>query len=187
MTAPAILPSSTMTEVLRQYPGAQRALFRRYHIGGCSSCAFHPDETLAQLCQRNNALDVAEVMAHLSASHQEDESLQVSPRELADRLARSEPVKLLDVRTREEWDAVRLPTAVRMSQDTMQDILGKWPREELVVIYDHQGKSSLDAAAYFMGHGFKNVRCLRGGIDAWAAEIDPVLPRYVLEGAAPTT
>jgi len=37
-----------MSKVLEAFPGAQRALFRRYHIGGCSSCAFRPDETLAQ-------------------------------------------------------------------------------------------------------------------------------------------
>ncbi|MGA9776793.1 MAG: hypothetical protein WBS33_00820 [Verrucomicrobiia bacterium] len=29
---------SSMREVLEVFPGAQRALFRRYHIGGCSSC-----------------------------------------------------------------------------------------------------------------------------------------------------
>jgi hypothetical protein len=28
---------SPMREVLENFPGAQRALFRRYHIGGCSS------------------------------------------------------------------------------------------------------------------------------------------------------
>ena len=50
-----------------------------------------------------------------------------------------------------------------------------------MVIYDHTGKSSLDAAAFFQGHGFKDVRCLRGGIDAWAKEIEPKMPRYRLE------
>jgi rhodanese-related sulfurtransferase len=39
----------------------------------------------------------------------------------------------------------------------------------------------MDAAAYFSGHGFANVKSLRGGIDAWSAEIDPSLPRYHLE------
>ena len=58
-----------MREVLEAYPGAQRALFRRYHIGGCSSCAFQPEETLAALCQRNGGLKVDEVLAHLQTSH----------------------------------------------------------------------------------------------------------------------
>jgi rhodanese-related sulfurtransferase len=40
---------------------------------------------------------------------------------------------------------------------------------------------SLDAAAYFTGQGFSNVRCLRGGIDAWSREIDAKIPRYRLE------
>jgi len=44
-----LTPQSTMAEVLQSHPGAQRALFKRYHIGGCSSCAFQPGETLEQL------------------------------------------------------------------------------------------------------------------------------------------
>jgi hypothetical protein len=29
-----------------------------------------------------------------------------------------------------------------------------------------------------LGHGLRNVRCLRGGIDAWAQEVDKNVPRY---------
>jgi mono/diheme cytochrome c family protein len=43
------------------------------------------------------------------------------------------------------------------------------------------GDRSLDACAYLVGHGFKNARALRGGIDAYAKEADPSLPRYQLE------
>jgi rhodanese-related sulfurtransferase len=174
-------PQTTMHDVLQVYPGAQRALFKRYHIGGCSSCAFHPQETIAQLCERNGKINEEEVIDHLKSSHAQDEQMQISPCELSAALDEGS-LKLLDIRTREEWDAVRITGAVRMSQETMQEILSKWPRESLMVIYDHTGKRSLDAAAYFQGHGFKNVRCLRGGIDAWAQEIDTALPRYRMEG-----
>ena len=34
------------------FPGARRALFARYHIGGCQSCGFSPGETLAEVCAR---------------------------------------------------------------------------------------------------------------------------------------
>ena len=60
--AQGITADSTMREVLEACPGAQRALFRRYHIGGCSSCAFQPEETLAQVCARNGNLKVVEVL-----------------------------------------------------------------------------------------------------------------------------
>ena len=33
-------PHAPISEVLAVYPNAQRALFRRYHVGGCSSCGF---------------------------------------------------------------------------------------------------------------------------------------------------
>jgi hypothetical protein len=65
-------PQMTMRELLQHYPGAQRALFRRYHIGGCSSCGFQPDETLAGVCARNNSLPVGEVVEHIQASHEAD-------------------------------------------------------------------------------------------------------------------
>ena len=174
-------PQIPMSELLERYPGAQRALFRRYHIGGCSSCGFRPDETLAGVCARNENLDVDEVTEHILTSDAADRAMQVEPRELADRLAADETVHLLDVRTREEFDAVKLPGAHLFSQEFMQEILGQWSRDQLVVVYDHQGARSMDAAAYFQGHGFANVKSLRGGIDAWSAQVDSTIPRYHLE------
>jgi rhodanese-related sulfurtransferase len=183
MQAPpsTINPAITMRELLEQFPGAQRALFRKYHIGGCSSCGFAPDETLAGVCARNENLNVEEVVNHIVESDAADRVMQIEPRELADRMARGDQIRLLDVRTREEFEAVKIDQAHFFTQELMQDVMAKWPRENLVVIYDHEGTRSLDAAAYFQGHGFENVRSLRGGIDAWSSEIDPSLPRYQLE------
>lgn len=172
---------STMKEVLETFPGAQRALFRRYHIGGCSSCGFQPEETLSALCVRNNRLDVQEVVEHIRQSHEEDQKIQISPADLAALLSAENPPRLLDIRTREEWDTVKIESAVFFTQDLMQEMLSRWPRDLPLVIYDHQGKHSMDAAAYFLGHGFTKVRSLRGGIDAWAQGVRPDLLRYQLQ------
>ena len=180
-SATTIDPNTAMRELLAQFPGAQRALFRKYHIGGCSSCGFSPEETLAQVCARNENLDVDEVVEHIIASDAADRAMQIEPRELAGRLTSGEKVHLLDVRTREEYDAVKIDNAHLFTQEFMQKILSAWARENLVVVYDHQGTRSMDAAAYFQGHGFENVKSLRGGIDAWSVEVDPKLPRYHLE------
>lgn len=177
----AIDPTITMKELLVQFPGAQRALFRKYHIGGCASCGFSPEETLAGVCARNENLDVDEVTQHIVASEEAERALQIEPRDLADRLAAGEPVYLLDVRTREEFDAVKLPGAHFFTQELMQEILGTQSRTNLFVIYDHTGARSMDAAAYFQGHGFENVKSLRGGIDAWSTEVDPKVSRYHVE------
>jgi rhodanese-related sulfurtransferase len=174
-------PDSTMREVLEEFPGAQRALFRKYHIGGCSSCGFQPEERLTELCARNGNLNVDEVMAHIRASHEADLKMQIGASELADLLKRNGGLKVVDIRTREEHAAAKIEGAVLFSQELMQEMLGRWKREEPLVIVDHQGKKSMDAAAYFAGHGFQNVRALRGGIDAWSREVDPKVPRYELE------
>ena len=169
-----------MRDVLEVFPGAQRALFRRYHIGGCASCGFRPEETLAEVCQRNNNLAVDEVVDHIKTSHEQDAKVLISAGELANLIKDNASVKLLDVRSREEFEAVHINGSVLLSQPVMMEILGKWPREQLFVIVDHNGRQALDAAAYYLGHGFQNVRALRGGIDAWSQEIDPKLPRYTL-------
>ena len=83
MTAATIDPNITMAELLAVYPGAQRALFRKYHIGGCSSCGFQADESLADLCARNEGLPVEEVAGHILASHEADARLMVAPVEAA--------------------------------------------------------------------------------------------------------
>jgi rhodanese-related sulfurtransferase len=176
-------PNITMRELLVQFPGAQRALFRRYHIGGCASCGFAPEETLAGVCARNESLDVDEVTDHIFTSDAADRAMQIEPRELSDRLAAGETIHLLDIRTREEFDAVKLPGAHLFTQEFMQQMPADWSRTDLLVIYDHTGARSMDAAAYFQGHGFENIRSLRGGIDAWSAEVDSKLPRYHLENA----
>jgi rhodanese-related sulfurtransferase len=171
---------SPMSAVLKNFPGAQRALFRRYHIGGCSSCGFSPDETLAQVCARNGNLDVAEVLAHIQSSHEQDAKVLISPKELADLLQRDKSVKLVDVRSREEFEAVNIAGSVLLSQDVMRELMASGSNMNPIVVIDHAGKNGLDAAAYFMGHGLSNVRCLRGGIDAWAQEVDAKMRRYKL-------
>ena len=175
-----ITPQSLMSDVLAAYPGAQRALFRRYHIGGCSSCGFQPTETLAGVCERNGNLDVAEVLTHIQSSHEQDEKILIGAKELAELRKQDSTVRLVDVRAREEFEAVHIEGSILLSQPVMQQIMAEGTNTRPLVVVDHQGKNGLDAAAYFMGHGLQNVRCLRGGIDAWSQEVDATVRRYKL-------
>src|SRR5436190_11255926 len=176
----AVRPGTTMREILEVYPGAQRALFRRYHIGGCSSCAFQPDETLEQLCRRHGNLNVDEVLGHIQSSHELDEKILINPADLAAWLQQDPSIRVVDVRSREEFEAVHLENSVLLSQPVMREIMAEGTNTRPLVLIDHQGKHALDAAAYFIGHGLQNVRCLRGGLDAWSQQVDPKLPRYKL-------
>ena len=121
-----------------------------------------------------------EVLDQIRASHEQDEKILIEPKDLAERLKQDKSIRLLDVRSREEFEAVHMEGAVLMSQPVMQEIMGEGTNSRPLVIIDHQGAQGLDAAAYFLGHGLRNVRCLRGGIDAWSQQVDPQLPRYRL-------
>jgi rhodanese-related sulfurtransferase len=181
VTLPPLSAGTTMAELLRLYPGAQRALFARYHIGGCRSCGFQPTETLAQVCARNEDIPVEEAIAHIQQSHEADASLQISAAELSALRAANAQVPLLDARSREEHEAVAIPGSRLLTQDLVQEIFSSWSKSDPLVIYDHHGDRSMDAAAYFIGHGFAETKCLAGGIDAYSVEVDPSLPRYKVE------
>lgn len=177
MTA-TIEPNITMGELVSLFPGAQRALFRGHHIGGCSSCGFKPDETLAQVCSRNENLAVDEAVQTILSAHDEDQRMQIAPSEAAE-LVKVGKARLIDVRSREEWDATHIEGSTFFTQELMHS-LGGLPKDELIIFVCHQGVRSIDAAAYFTGHGLENVRSLRGGIDAWSCDVDSNIPRYDL-------
>jgi hypothetical protein len=88
----------------------------------------------------------------------------------------------LDIRTREEFEAVSIPGSRLMTQEIMQESMN-WPKETEIILVDHTGGRVLDAAAYFAGHGFTRVKGLKGGIDAYSEQADSSLPRYTTEAA----
>jgi rhodanese-related sulfurtransferase len=165
-----------MGDLIQTLPGAKRALFARYHLGGCQSCAFSNEETLATLCKRSE-LDAGEVLTHLLESHAHDVQMLIEPLEALKKLAQA---RLVDLRTREEHEAVTIQGAELFSQDLQQKLFAGDP-ECLIFLFDHTGGYVLDQVAWFRGHGLKQTFGMRGGIDAWSLEVDPKLQRYRLE------
>ncbi|MFK7851080.1 MAG: rhodanese-like domain-containing protein [Akkermansiaceae bacterium] len=170
---------SRMGELLAEMPGARRALFSRYHLGGCQSCAFDDSETLAGLCERAE-IDAEEVLGHLLASHENDIKMLISPMNLKEEIDGGAVVRWVDVRTREEFEAVKIEGAELFSQELQEKVFKEKP-SGLIVLYDHTGKYVLDQVAWFRGHGIKNAFGLTGGIDAWSREVDSTVMRYRLE------
>ena len=105
---------------------------------------------------------------------------EITPRELAARLGARAPTYLLDVRQPWEHDLVALPGSVLMPLDALPSRFGELapPPDALVVTYCHHGVRSLNAAMFLAMRGWVDVASLAGGIDAWAQDIDPSLPRY---------
>ena len=87
-------------------------------------------------------------------------------------------VKLIDVRTPEERNLAFIEGDQFASEELVQEIMGTWPKDTFIVIYCHKGVRSLQAATQLSTQGFSNVKSLKGGIDAWSAQVDPLLPSY---------
>lgn len=165
-----------MQQVTTVFPSSQRALFQKYHVGGCSSCGFQPADTLATVAM-NHGLDVNEVVEHIQRSQEMEKDIEIAPRETAE-LLKEGKIKLLDVRTPEEYAIASVQGSVLVDQSLAQEIMQTWPKETPIVTMCHHGMRSLDAAAYLRGNGFTNTRSMSGGIDAWALQIDSSVPRY---------
>jgi len=176
-TDPAGLSGAwTMEQVTTVFPSAQRALFQKYHVGGCSSCGFQPTDTLTTVAF-NHGLDVNEVIDHIRKSQDMEKDIEITPQETAE-LLRQGRIKLLDVRSPEEYEIAHVAGSVLVDQALAQEIMQTWSRDTPIVTICHHGMRSLDAAAYLRGHGFLNTKSMRGGIDAWVEQIDSSLPRY---------
>lgn len=170
--------TSSMEDILKAYPASQRALFQRYHIGGCSSCGFQPGDSLEKVCQNHGGLDAGEVLSFIREAQTVEEKMHISVRETADALKAGQGLKLLDVRSPEEWQIAHISGAQLVTQELAVEILQQWAKDTPIVVHCHSGVRSLDAAAYLSSHGFTNVRSMTGGIEAWSNEIDPSVPRY---------
>lgn len=180
METPQLSIDSPMGEIMEALPGARRALFSRYHLGGCQGCGFAPDETLAELAKRSGDHSSAEMLTHLLEAHQHDLAMLLSPSEAKAALDSASPPLLLDTRTREEHDAVAIPGSDFMDQEYQQKLFAG-PPARAILLYDHAGKHVLDTCSWFQGHGLKNTLAIAGGINAWSLEIDASLPRYRIE------
>jgi rhodanese-related sulfurtransferase len=103
---------------------------------------------------------------------------EISVADLARTRAAGGLVTLLDVREPFEWELVHLPGSVHIPlRDLPARVRELDSRGDLVVLC-HHGQRSLVAVDFLRGAGFSHARSLAGGIDAWAAEADPSLPRY---------
>ena len=90
------------------------------------------------------------------------------------------PVVIVDCREQEEHDLVHIEGAILVPisefSQRSQELEGMKDRH--LVVYCHLGMRSLNAVAWLREQGFSQAQSLSGGIDAWAAEIDPSLKRY---------
>jgi adenylyltransferase/sulfurtransferase len=97
--------------------------------------------------------------------------------ELAERV-KTNHLKLIDVREPHELEISRLPDATNIPLGQLAARLSELDSAEDMVLFCKSGSRSARALELLTSAGFKKVKNLKGGINAWAREVDKSLPIY---------
>jgi len=101
----------------------------------------------------------------------------ITASELAERV-KTNHLKLVDVREPHELEISRLPNAVNIPLGQLAARLSELDSAEEMVIFCKSGSRSARGLELLASAGFKKVKNLKGGINAWAREVDKSLPIY---------
>lgn len=103
---------------------------------------------------------------------------EISPQQAADLLAGGK-AKLIDVREPWEITTAHIEGSLAMP---MGDVPARAHQEldpdDRLLVVCHHGVRSMNVAFWLRGQGFELAQSVRGGIDAWSAEVDASVVRY---------
>jgi rhodanese-related sulfurtransferase len=103
---------------------------------------------------------------------------EISPADAAE-LLRQNKTRFIDVR--EPWEVATAHIEGSLTMP-MGDVPARAHQEldpdERLVVFCHLGQRSMNVTVWLRNQGFEQVQSMRGGIEAWSAEVDPKVARY---------
>jgi len=118
------------------------------------------------------------VPAHDHEEGSAGERWDITARELENRLQEGAPPRLIDVREPHELEISRLEEAELIPLGQLASRLSELDSAEEIVLFCKSGTRSTRALEILASAGFKKIKNLKGGINAWAREVDEELPVY---------
>ncbi len=187
---PATIGSIQATETLKLLLGLKSSLIGRILLYNaltlsfefveldknprCRVCGETPEIT--ELIDYEGFCGVPSIGSHATGSAGPE--WDITPVELQEQLQKSPAPLLLDVREPHELEISALPGAINIPLDDLPARLSELDLSRDIVILCKSGTRSTRALELLVEAGFRRVKNLKGGINAWAEEIDPDLPIY---------
>ena len=140
---------------------------------GCKVCGPNPDVT--------ELIDYEAFCGVPGHDHDEGSAgagWDITATELAARLKQGDSLRLVDVREPHELEISRLPGAQLIPLGQMAARLSELNSADEIILFCKAGVRSRRALELLAGAGFRKLKNLKGGINAWAKEVDPSLPIY---------
>jgi adenylyltransferase/sulfurtransferase len=139
----------------------------------CKVCGAHPDVT--------ELIDYDSFCGVPGFDHDEGsagKNWDISATELALRLKAGEKLRLIDVREPHELAISSLPGEENIPLGQLAARLPELDSAQELVLFCKTGARSTRALELLVSAGFRKVKNLQGGINAWARDVDPTLPIY---------
>ena len=155
---------------------ALRMSFRTLHLRKdpeCPACGTHE---ITELIDYEEFCGVRQAAAADAAA--QSAVPEITPAQLAERIARGDDFDLIDVREPHEWDIARLPGARLIPLGTILEALPTLDSARDIVVHCKVGGRSAKAVQQLQASGFRKVWNLAGGITRWSDEVDPSVPKY---------
>ena len=105
-------------------------------------------------------------------------SFTITVQELKRKLDLGEKLTLIDVREPWEYNIAKIEGAQLIPLGSLGTEYKKLDPNAEIVIHCHMGMRSMDATQFLLQQGFKNVKNLTGGINAWSMQVDQSVPKY---------
>jgi adenylyltransferase/sulfurtransferase len=139
----------------------------------CKICGKQPEVT-----KLIDYEDFCGLPAHDTTEGSAGEEWDISPKKLAEVLNSGRKLRLIDVREPHEQEISDLEGSEIIPLGEFASRLSELDSAEDIVLFCKAGTRSTRALEILASAGFKKVKNLKGGINAWAAEVDPRLPIY---------
>jgi rhodanese-related sulfurtransferase len=104
--------------------------------------------------------------------------MEMSVTDLAALRQAGAPHAVLDVREPWETALCLIPDSLTIPLGSLPTQLERVPSEQPLVVVCHHGGRSMQAVMWLRAQGYENAINLRGGVDAWARQVDPTMATY---------
>lgn len=104
--------------------------------------------------------------------------IELDVRELKALVESGVDLQLLDVREDWEHGVCLIPNSIKLPMGQIPARVGEIDSDRPVVAICHHGARSLRVTMWLRQQGFARAINLKGGVDAWAREVDQTMARY---------
>ena len=104
--------------------------------------------------------------------------IEIDVKTLNEKILNKEDFILIDVRTDSEYNLSNIKEAIHMPMNTIPENLESLDKSKEIIIQCKSGIRSEKVCEFLLNNNYKNVKNLKGGIVAWAKEIDQTIIVY---------